>query len=436
MVTDTKEFCKTCHSCQQSKGSNKPPPGKLHMLPIPTKPWDSIGMDFVGPFPEVEVDNRKYNYLWVVVCQLTSMVHLIPVHTKMTASNLSEIYMHEIVRLHGLPSSIVSDRDSKFTSKWWRELHRMLGSKLLMSTSFHPQTDGMTERMNRSIGQIFHTAVNPDQKNWVKRVDLTEFTINASISQTTRFAPFELNGGYLPSMIREFRNGEQPPPGVKAFATQALINLAQAHDAIIENRVFQTHHANKRRSSEPVIRKNDLVYLATKNLNLLKGRTRKLCPKFISPYKVDEAHPESSTYTLQLPKALQERQIHPTFHINLLRTYHANNDELFPNRTQPDPYDFGALDDAEWFVDEIIGHQWSGKSLELQVRWSLGDTTWEPLASCNELAALDRYLEIIGVQLPRQLPRHAQGTPIVDEPVDLMRSKKLQMHLTQKGRRI
>ncbi len=148
MVTDTKEFCKTCHSCQQSKRSNKPLPGKLHTLPILTKPWDSIGMDFVRLFPEVEVDNWKYNYLWVVVCWLTSMVHLIPVHTKMTALNLSEIYMCEIVRLHGLPSSIVSDHDSKFTSKWWRELHHMLGSKLLMSTSFHPQTDGMTERMN------------------------------------------------------------------------------------------------------------------------------------------------------------------------------------------------------------------------------------------------------------------------------------------------
>ncbi len=276
--------------------------------------------------------------------------------------------------------------------------------------------------------------MNPDQKNWVKRVDLTEFTINVSVSQTTQFTPFKLNGGYLPSMIREFRNGEQPPPGVKAFATQALINLAQAYDVIIENRVFQTHHANKQRSSKPVIRKNNLVYLATKNLNLPKGCTQKLCPKFIGPYKVDEAHPESSTYTLQLPKALQEQWIHPTFHVNLLCPYHANNDELFPNRTQLDPYDFGALDDAEWFVNEIIRHRGSGKSLELQVCWSLGDTTWEPLASCNELAVLDRYLEIIGVQLPQQLPRHARGMPIVDEPVDLMRSRKLQMHLTQKGR--
>lgn len=148
IVSDAREFCKTCGVCQQAKGSMQLPPGKLHTLPVLTKPWESIGMDFVGPFPEVEVDGRKLNYLWVVVCRMTSMVHLIPVHTKMTASQLSGIYMREVVRLHGLPKSIVSDRDPKFTSKWWRELHRMLGAKLLMSTSFHPQTDGMTERMN------------------------------------------------------------------------------------------------------------------------------------------------------------------------------------------------------------------------------------------------------------------------------------------------
>jgi hypothetical protein len=151
MGKDLREFCESCEACAWAKGSTKKPMGKLHPLPIPMKPWDSIGMDFIGPFPK----SKGFNYLWVVICRMTSMVHLIPVHTKITATELSWVYCREIVRLHGLPSSIVSDRDSKFTSKWWRELHRILGARLLMSTSFHPQTDGQTERANRNVGQIF-----------------------------------------------------------------------------------------------------------------------------------------------------------------------------------------------------------------------------------------------------------------------------------------
>jgi len=112
-------------------------------------------MDFVGPFPE----SGDCNYLWVVICRLTSMVHLVPICTTTTASKLAWLYIHEIVRLHGLAGTIVLDRDSKFTSKFWRETHRLLGTKLLMSTSFHPQMDGALERAIRSVAQILRAMV-------------------------------------------------------------------------------------------------------------------------------------------------------------------------------------------------------------------------------------------------------------------------------------
>ena len=98
-------------------------------------------MDFVGPF----LKSQEYDYLGVIICRLTSMVHLVPINTMVKASELSSIYIKEVVCLHRLPDSIVSNRDSKFTSKFWRETHRILGTKLMMSTAFHPQTDGATE---------------------------------------------------------------------------------------------------------------------------------------------------------------------------------------------------------------------------------------------------------------------------------------------------
>ena len=102
------------------------------------------------------------------------------------------------MRLHGIPESIVSDRDTKFTSIFWKELHRLMESKLLMSTTFHPQTDGAMEQANRSIAQILRTVVANDQKDWSRKCLMGEFSINSSISTTTGYTPFELNYGYMP----------------------------------------------------------------------------------------------------------------------------------------------------------------------------------------------------------------------------------------------
>jgi hypothetical protein len=113
-----------------------------------------------------------------------------------------------------------------------------------MSTLFHPQMDGQMERANRNVEQIFRTVVRNDQKDWVDCTDMTEFAINASVSETTRYTPFELNGGYMPSMIQEFRSDDLIPLGIKSFTQQVLWNLAEAHNAIIKRQVFQTHQAN------------------------------------------------------------------------------------------------------------------------------------------------------------------------------------------------
>ena len=134
MGQEIEKFCLSYETCQMSKSSNQLKPGLLHNLPIPTHPWQSIGMDFVGPFPECQ----GFNYLWVIICRLTNQVHLTPITVKTKTTDLAWFYIRDIVRLHGMPESIVSNRDSKFTSRFWHKLHRSLGMKLLMSTLFHP----------------------------------------------------------------------------------------------------------------------------------------------------------------------------------------------------------------------------------------------------------------------------------------------------------
>src|ERR1700726_822976 len=236
---------------------------------------------------------------------------------------------------------------------------------------------------------------------------MAEFAINSRVSSSTKYAPFELSRGYMPSMIKTLPEGHQGSPGIKAFTLQALQNMAHAHDAIIESRVFQRHWANRRRREEPKIEADDLVYLSTKNPSLPKGRARKLMPRFIGPYKVKQAWHETSNYELDLPDELVKRRIHPRFHVDLLRAHQPNDDALFPDRRTVDAYDFGAPEDAEWYMDEIVGHRWHGRRIEFQVRWSLGDTTWENLATCDELEALDKYLEVMGITDWRELARRA-----------------------------
>src|SRR5882762_2526214 len=115
-------------------------------------------------------------------------------------NELAWYYICNIVRLHSMLESIISDRDSKFTARFWHELHCAVGTKLLMSTSFHPQTDGHLERVIHSIGQILHSVVSLDQNNWVPQIPLTEFMLNSSINNSSGFAPVKLSYGYMPRL--------------------------------------------------------------------------------------------------------------------------------------------------------------------------------------------------------------------------------------------
>ena len=164
-----------------------------------------------------------------------------------------------------------------------------------------------------------HSSIN-DQRDWSDKCPMVEFAINSSVYATTGYAPFELNYGYM------LRSGQHISTdttfkGVKQFTQQAVWNLNDAHDAILEQRIEQTHYSNKHCQPGVKYQINDLVYLLTKNLTLPKHRARKLMPKFIGPYKILKAMNESSNVTLELPQEFKDRKINPTFHTNLVQPY-------------------------------------------------------------------------------------------------------------------
>ena len=185
-----------------------------------------------------------------------------------------------------------------------------------MSTSFHPQTDEASKQVNRSVGQILQTLILLNQSDWVDKLPFMEFSINSNISSLMGFTPFELNYGYMPSLIGGIIPFENAKPGIKSFINQALTNFRMAHDAIVESWVNQTRQSNKWQKAETPFMVGDKVYLSTQNLNLPKSRARKLMPKFIGPYKVTDSPLEISRYTLDLPPELKAQRIVPLFHVH------------------------------------------------------------------------------------------------------------------------
>ena len=168
-----------------------------------------------------------------------------------------------------------------------------------MSTSFHLQMDSHSKQVIHSIGQILQSIVSPDQNDWVPQIPLMEFALNSSINNSSGFAPFKLNYGYMPRLT-SFPTHNIKYCGVKEFTQRARANLKMAHDTIIETHIHSTYQANRHYSEEKLFKVGDLAYLSMANLNLPKHHAQKLTLKYIGPFKVTKVLPNSSNYELEL----------------------------------------------------------------------------------------------------------------------------------------
>ena len=364
MVSNITDYCKSCQTCAVSKPQQGKPQGKLKTMPVPTYPWQYIGIDFVGPLPGSSNQNGEYDMICVIIDQLTSMVHLVPMKQTYRAMDIAELVFECVYKLHGLPERIISDRDLLFTSKFWKRLHRLLGTELIMSSVFHPQIDGATERANRTIMQMIRQCVRPDQKDWVSRLPAIECAMNSAQSNTTGFSPFQLNYGRNPSPM--IWKGQDEFPGVRKFAERMKLAIMSAHDSIIAARVMNTVQANRKRSTASY-GEGDLVYLSTKNISLPKGHARKLALKYLGPFKITKVLKDGATYQLDLSEELLKQGINRSFHASLLKPHVPNDDRQFPGRLPSQLPGFGEKPD-EWIANQLF--HTTEKGLEASFRSS------------------------------------------------------------------
>ena len=181
-----------CRICQLNKGT-KQQAWLYSPLPIPEKPWQHISMDFVLGLP---ITLRQHDSIMVVVDHFSKMSHFIPCHKTYDASKVAAIFLQEIVCLHGIPASIVFDRDVKFVSYLWKTLWMKMGTKLMLSSAFHPQTDGQTKVTNRSLGNLLRCLVKDHVTNWDTVLPHAEFAFNNFVNRTTGYTPFEVVYGF------------------------------------------------------------------------------------------------------------------------------------------------------------------------------------------------------------------------------------------------
>ena len=178
-----------CDNCCRVKAIHMKPAGLLQPLSIPGWKWEEISMDFIVGLPPTQ---KNFNSIWVIVDRLTKSAHFIPVRVDYRPSDYAELYFNQIVRLHGVPRTIVSDRGPQFTARFLEHLHKILGTNLVRSSAYHPQTSGQTEWVNQILEDMLRACVISSKGSWDKWLPLAEFSYNNSYQESIKMAPFEV----------------------------------------------------------------------------------------------------------------------------------------------------------------------------------------------------------------------------------------------------
>jgi hypothetical protein len=395
-----------CDTCIRNKASRHAPYGQLKSPSTLSLPWKSIAWDFVVKLPlsKEPVTGKESDSIFVITDRLTKYAYMIPFNETCTAEDIAYVFLREIVANHGTPDEIISDRDKLFTSKFWTTLIALLGTKHKLSTAFHPQTDGQTERLNQTMETYLRCYVNYQQNNWVELLPLAQFAYNSADTETTKVSPFYANYGYNPEAYKT-------PLEQSANAHTAKVKvdrLKSLHQELAEDiRFFAQRSAsyyNAKRSMEPTLKKGGKVYLLRKNIKT-KRPSDKLDHKKLGPFEIAEVKGPVN-YRLKLPKNMR---IPDVFHISLLEPAPKGAPPAPNTEIQPvNPI-------AEYEVEEILDCQYVRGKVKYLIKW-LGypqsENTWEPKAnlSCPEmLAAFHRQNP--SLPIPNVKGRPAGGRP-------------------------
>jgi len=377
------EYIKNCNTCNKAKPARHKPYGHLKPLPVPKRPWESISWDFIVKLPKSREPGTKNSYdsIFVIVDRLTKFAYFIPYNEATDAKDMAYYFLKHIVSQNGLPDEIISDRGSTFASKFWQELTAQLGIKSKLSTAYHPQTDGQTERTNQTLEQYLRCFVNYEQNDWVKWLPIAQIAYNSSKSETTKQTPYYANKGFEPPFNKELL----PGPGCEKGMIEAD-RMKELHDALHKEISFVQQKMktfyNRKRLEGPTFREGDMVYVHRTNIKTTRP-SDKLDYKKLGPFPVLRKISDVN-YEIELPETMR---IHNIFHIALLEK--APNGEPAEENIEVLPVE------PEYEVEKILEYKVNGKGEERYlIKWKGYDeneNTWEPpenLSNAGKLVKL------------------------------------------------
>ncbi|WVZ19293.1 hypothetical protein V8G54_006615 [Vigna mungo] len=374
MKSDVANFISSCLTCQKVKIEHQRPGGMLQQLDVPEWKWDNIAMDFVTHLPRTV---RKHDAIWLIVDRLTKSAHFLAISLKMPMSKLAQLYIREVVRLHGVPASIISDRDSRFISRFWQTLQSEMDSQLHMSSTYHPQTDGQSERTIQTLEDLLRTCVLDHRGAWDEILPLVEFTYNNSFQASIGMAAFEaLYDKRCRTLLCWYQEGEAVLTGPEIVQqTTEKVKLIKERMKAFQSR--QKSYADKRRRPLEFEAGDHAFVRVTTTTEVGRAlRAKKLSPRYIGPYQIIRRIGPVA-YEIAIPPQLAN--LHPVFHVSQLRKY------VF------DPSHMLEIDDVQVKehltievqpvrVEENRYQRWKNKIVTLiKVVWDsrTGDYTWE-----------------------------------------------------------
>jgi len=404
MHLSVKHFVKHCDSCQRNKSRNEKPGGWMMPTEIPDGPWQWVTMDFITQLP---VTARDHSAIFVMVDKFTKMVHLAPCKDTTSAVEVAQLFRENVVRFHGTPAHIITDRDTRFTSQFWKAFCQHSNITHSLTSAFHPQSDGNTERVNRTLEQMLRHVILPDQSDWDEYLYLVEFCINNSHHDSIGSTPFFLNYGRHPdipisAMIRRHRvavaskvwsrgGGRKGKAQYHNVDAPYISNLTNRMQDLVQRTKKELADAQQRQKHYYDLRKREVefkvgeqVLLSTKNLSLKVSGVRKLMPCYIGPFPITQVI-NPNAMKLKLPDSLK---VHDVFHVSLLSPYRSDG------KRQPPPLPELVDNELYYEVDSIDKHRdrkvGRRNRREYLVKWKgqdLSHCTWEPaanLALCSE----------------------------------------------------